>query len=731
MLDANHFGGIGNEHGPSPTDNYKRAVYRQPPARFSVEMLTPTKQGGSYSFGMRICPITRGDRSSISSDGSNSEYDIWRRWEDWLWFQDCVEEQYRILARAKRQRLLAGKGVKKDGFYKQDMASSWESLPPGPDPHSVAQDIHELIPKLTKKGTVFRASQATIDQRSAEIQAFAEALFREGVPVLLLDLRSERIVTDFFGLWRRDYDLAQKMEKQTRSKRSSKANSILSSYFSNASLPSIDRSSRRSMDSISKKSSTPSINASIQNFKYGASISRTSVATLSPPIVVERRRRASSVSSDSASTITAASSRSSGSFQSAPSIAEETSVSFGHNPQISQDQVSSYLEALPEDREISSKSDYRGNSTVSSPTHRSALERKSRRSVQVIGVPKDFTRGMEELNLNGDQPISSGNRASRESWQTMMSGASIIDGIGLTMPPSPEDAFRRSRLSIASFATFMTDSSADAVIPRSTIPRPTSSATITRHPYHNRPTSALSEGDVWSDPEGDLLDIYFRGTITLHHCTTHSRQSSDAFQRPDSLISRSYGGSRSHGTIGYHSSGTQSLESIDFIMPSEADDNYDNITTLDVPMTARPVLPPSPTVSMFSTVTSASAATALSGMTTDIPMSPTAPITVKAAYNGSIVVFRGTRDVPLGDVRRRVRDKFIKQENIRLSDFFALAIVVTDDDFTSTGARNRSSSLSSIPDMDMKLISTPNEWRWVMSYVKSSKITLRILEDYS
>ncbi len=81
---------------------------------------------------MRICPITRGDRSSISSDGSNSEYDIWRRWEDWLWFQDSVEEQYRILARAKRQRLLAGKGVKKDGFYKQDMASSWESLPPGP-----------------------------------------------------------------------------------------------------------------------------------------------------------------------------------------------------------------------------------------------------------------------------------------------------------------------------------------------------------------------------------------------------------------------------------------------------------------------------------------------------------------------------------------------------------------------------------------------------------------------
>ncbi|KAG7451333.1 uncharacterized protein BT62DRAFT_961109 [Guyanagaster necrorhizus] len=713
MLDANHFGGVGSEHGPSPTDNYKRAVYRQPPTRFSVEMLTPTKQGGSYSFGMRICPITRGDRSSISSDGSNSEYDIWRRWEDWLWFQDIVEEQYRLQARAKRQRLLAGKGVKKDGFYKQDMASSWESLPPGPDPHSVAQDVHELIPKLTKKGTLFRASQATIDQRFAEIQAFAKALFRDDVPILLLDLRSERIVTDFFGLWRRDYDLAQKIEKQTRSKsRSPKTDSILSNYFSNASLPSVDTPSRRSMDSVSRKSFTSSsVNASIQNFKYGASISRTSVSSLSPPIVVERRRRESSVSSDSSSTLTATSSRSSGgSLHSVPSIAEETSVSFGHNPQIS-DQASPYLEALPEDREISSKSNYRGNSTVFSPAHQSALERKSRRSVQVIGVPKDFTQDMEALNLNEEQPR---NRAVRESWQTMMSGASIIDGIGLTMPFSPEDASQRSRSSVASFATFMTDSSADAIIPRSTIPRPISGATVRRHPCYNQLSSALSEGDMWLDPEGDLLDTYFR----------------DAFQRPDSLISRSYGGSRSHGTIGYHSSGARSLESIDFIMPSEADDNCDNTSTLDVPMTARPVLPPSPTASMFSTVTSASAASALSDMTTDTPISPTAPITVKAAYNGSIVIFRGTRDVPFSDVRYRIRDKFIRQENIWLSDFFALAIVVTDES-ASAGIRNRSSSLSSICDMDMKLISTPDEWRWVMSYVKSSKITLRVLGNYS
>ncbi|KAJ3720708.1 hypothetical protein C8R42DRAFT_722394 [Lentinula raphanica] len=62
----------------------------------------------------------------------------------------------------KCQRLLAGKGVKKDGFYLQDRASSWESLPPGPEPNSVAQDIRDNVPKLTKKGTLFRASQSLV-----------------------------------------------------------------------------------------------------------------------------------------------------------------------------------------------------------------------------------------------------------------------------------------------------------------------------------------------------------------------------------------------------------------------------------------------------------------------------------------------------------------------------------------------------------------------------------------
>lgn len=147
------------------------------------------------------------------------------------------------MAREKRNRLVAGKGVKKNGIYiHRDHASSFESLPPGPHPLSVARDIHEHIPKLSKKGVIFRASQATIDQRYSELQAMIDALFEDDVPMLIKELRSTRIFTDFFGLWRGDRDLVRKAEKQPATpKRNSITSSMFSAYFS-ASSPSLSNS---------------------------------------------------------------------------------------------------------------------------------------------------------------------------------------------------------------------------------------------------------------------------------------------------------------------------------------------------------------------------------------------------------------------------------------------------------------------------------------------------------
>ncbi|KAI0719415.1 hypothetical protein C8T65DRAFT_736741 [Cerioporus squamosus] len=224
--------------------NYKRAVCRPPPKEFGVEVLPPTKFGSGHCYGLRIIPFLTDDQDNRSSRSSSShhEYEVWRRWEDCVWFQEILETEYALMARQKRARLAAGKGVKKNGVYIQsDQAASFESLPPGPDANSVAKDIHEIIPRLNKKATLFRASQATIEQRGREFEALILALFQDDVPMLVKELRETRLVRDFFGYWRRDLDHDRKRQslsggKQTASARHSVASSAFSMYFSASSI---------------------------------------------------------------------------------------------------------------------------------------------------------------------------------------------------------------------------------------------------------------------------------------------------------------------------------------------------------------------------------------------------------------------------------------------------------------------------------------------------------------
>ncbi|KAA1477181.1 hypothetical protein DENSPDRAFT_844366 [Dentipellis sp. KUC8613] len=218
-----------HEPGPPMPDYYKRAVYRAAPPEFEVEVLAPTKIGGAFCYGMRILPI-RSSAASMRSRASTAltDYVIWRRWEDCLWFQDVLEQEYSIKSREKRQRLHAGKGVKKNGIYIHDRAASFESLPPGPDPKSVAKDVHDFLPKLSKKGTLFRPSQGTIGQRHREFANLIHYLFKEEVPALIRELREERVVRDFFGHWRRDHDIARK----SKGKISTISTNTFSTYFS-------------------------------------------------------------------------------------------------------------------------------------------------------------------------------------------------------------------------------------------------------------------------------------------------------------------------------------------------------------------------------------------------------------------------------------------------------------------------------------------------------------------
>jgi hypothetical protein len=129
---------------------------------------------------------------------------------------------------------VAGKGVKKNGMYLHDRAASFESLPPGPDPNSVPKDVHHYLPKLTKKSTFFRPSATTISQRIEELHDLICALLSDGMPALIKELRQERKISDFFGVWRRDVELAEK-ERRDKKKDKSPAHprqSISSSVFS-------------------------------------------------------------------------------------------------------------------------------------------------------------------------------------------------------------------------------------------------------------------------------------------------------------------------------------------------------------------------------------------------------------------------------------------------------------------------------------------------------------------
>ena len=148
-----------------------------------------------------------------SSKKSYKDYEVWRRWDDCLWFQEALELEYSIQAREKRRRLGQGKGVKKNGVYLDSkQAASFDSLPPGPDPNSISLDIHDYIPKLTKKSSLFRANQATIDQRQKQFTDLINALFSPSLPILLVELRETHSFRDFFGWWRRDKDFRRKYD---------------------------------------------------------------------------------------------------------------------------------------------------------------------------------------------------------------------------------------------------------------------------------------------------------------------------------------------------------------------------------------------------------------------------------------------------------------------------------------------------------------------------------------
>ncbi|KAJ3757695.1 hypothetical protein EV360DRAFT_83782 [Lentinula raphanica] len=736
--------GAGALDGPLAVDNYKRAVYRPPPARFMVDMLPPTKQGSQYSFGMRITPILRGDRSSTSSNESkisnrsNVEYEVWRRWEDCLWFQDSLELEYSRLARMKRQRLLAGKGVKKDGFYLQDRASSWESLPPGPEPNSVAQDIHDIVPKLTKKGTLFRASQATIEQRHSELTAFVEALFAEDVPTLLAELRADRMVTDFFGYWRRDYDLDMKNGRahsgnKFAKPRSSITESILSSYFSNSNSVADTESMRSKTLSTSPSTSSfrsSRISVSTEAYQYARAAHSKEVQKKKEEISKRRHTTSSSTSSSSGS-----SSKSRHSVDSVtstiPGIREDVPLTFDHNPQVDSHKTR-FLQSLPEDAELPIHSDSESiPPSVRRPKKRSSRDTLYRRSARIFTVPPSMNFADELQTPIGSQ--WSGNRAIRDSWQTTGSAATYLEGLNIVVPDSPAHIDHPSRLSIGSIATFMTDSSADAVIPRNQMP--TFSARRSSNVRKSRPVSiyTVTDDGPWSDGDEDLLESCIFDAFPMPaHLFPFAETNKEESRSNETPL----------GQLPIIPTSPLRVEIPDEHRQSIPVDVDSVISRSDLSSPLTPI-PPSPTTSTTSTeyssfaaaseVSSFSAATALSASTT-VTSIHSQNLTIKAAHNQSIILLRVSRDTEFSDVRQRIFDKFLTQEKIELTDAFAIAFILQDRDsgepMSAKGKnRARSNSLGG-GSSQMILITNQNDWTRVLATSNSSKVTVRVLDTF-
>ncbi|KAG9010450.1 hypothetical protein FRB94_010413 [Tulasnella sp. JGI-2019a] len=183
------------------SQSYRRAVVKNPPkGDYFLQVFPPTKQGSGWHYGGCVRPTD----SELSSQ-PNRSYTIWRKWEDCLELQRTVEREFSYLSARRRKQLGHDKA---DGMYQQggNGAASFESLPCGPEPLSLALNVHTHLPKLSKKNTLFgRPSASVLSQRASDFEAFIDAMFTLHTP-LMDDVLQQRAVRDWFGYWRRDKD---------------------------------------------------------------------------------------------------------------------------------------------------------------------------------------------------------------------------------------------------------------------------------------------------------------------------------------------------------------------------------------------------------------------------------------------------------------------------------------------------------------------------------------------
>jgi len=112
---------------------------------------------------------------------------------------------------------------------------------------------------------------------------------------------------------------------------------------------------------------------------------------------------------------------------------------------------------------------------------------------------------------------------------------------------------------------------------------------------------------------------------------------------------------------------------------------------------------------------------------TAVPASPLDPIYLKVAHNASIIMLRIPRDILFSDLKRRLYEKFLNQENIRLSESFSVILAVPPADPVEIAhLYSRRAPVATCT--EMRFIDCEADWRSITTKNDGSKITLRVLD---
>jgi hypothetical protein len=696
--------------------------------------------GKTHCFGLQIYPIL--DNVSLISGSTNSAYEIWRTWDDCLWFQQLLEDHYGTMSREKRHRLQAGRGVKKNGVYIHDRAASFESLPPGPDPKSVATDIHQHLPKLAKRGTFFGATQATVDQRQREFSAFIKALFQKDLPSLIVELRDDRAVRDFFGYWRRDSDLVAKKSRPRRPKTAPdgiRNGSFISSFFSTSSVSLSPPPIHPQSTSLCRRSHTtdstlslPYAESVLSDFPNPPSSAPARLGSTPRDSATSERERSTIGRKSSTSSANSYGSSSTPPTPSAPSTSSRNrrALSLSHRPKPSsspQSETFNVTSDFPLFLSSSSRNLIPPSRRPQSPSH--VIPGLGTLQEDTVLDSPDSNRPPPTLRGQKIAPVNT-ERANRsfvgpETDEVSSSEGDVlelltpVDGTHFnvavatpTLNGTSEHAWpsstgsNDSRIEIDLPHITCTDSFSQFEGPISPPTTSSSSSTLRRScrrrslsqplPVASYIPTDVGEGD-WSDHAEDTIDAFLGGAGLF------ASNEQDSIAHYDEVPS-------------------------DFPL-DVSDDPLEPpfVTNFSTPRQEIPDIDRPPRTSHRPRVTASRSRSHLSrAMSTTSSVAMDDTLVVKATFNDVIVGLRARRDVSLKELRQRVLEKFARTEGLPMRGAFELSYLPPAFGAGKKGASMVSLASTSSVDWSGAL-PLRNERDWATAIASSgSKITLRV-----